>query len=283
MAPREECRRTRSLITRREAIWKDLLKKGAYVVVRAREILSGRESRPLLVLGHMRSGSTLLFHLLIDHLEVAGYGERNQPYKTEADFARLLVDVAYQTGRWVRAPRYAADQINHNRLTPSPELIRSAGASTLLLVRRPDPAIGSMVRVLGRYYDEMTVGRAIAHYRTRLEGLARLSQKLDPATSFFLTYDELLDRTEPVLAELTTFLQLEDRIDDTYDIHPHTGRRGDPGRAIRSGRIVREKPEHRVELEPDVRAQLEECYCRLRDELSRNVTSCGSHDRRGAS
>ncbi|HUA89621.1 MAG TPA: sulfotransferase, partial [Steroidobacteraceae bacterium] len=45
-------------------------------------LLSGvPRPQALLVLGHMRSGSTLLLHLLMTHPQIAAVGERNAVYR----------------------------------------------------------------------------------------------------------------------------------------------------------------------------------------------------------
>lgn len=256
---------------------KTVLKNGAEGVVRLREHLRGRRSRPLLVLAHMRSGSTLLLHLLVDHPAVDGYGERNHAFRSLSDFDRLRVDVCYRSGRWWRSPRYVADQINHDRYTPGPELVRASGARCVILIREPEAAIGSMVHVLGRHYPDLTVERAVAHYEDRLaslRGLAgSLSRQREPSSVFFLTYEDLIQRADASLAGLTRFLELDIPVDETYEVGPETGRRGDPSSTIRTGRIVREKSSHRAPLDPNIRSRLVQRYRSCCRELRGTIPS----------
>jgi hypothetical protein len=44
----------------------------------------------LLLLGHMRCGSSLLTHILVDNPEIAGYGETHTRYNTSNDFEEWL-------------------------------------------------------------------------------------------------------------------------------------------------------------------------------------------------
>src|SRR5262245_57001546 len=45
----------------------------------------------ILILGHMRSGSTLLLHILLTNPEVIGCGERNAVYRSPEDFDKLEI------------------------------------------------------------------------------------------------------------------------------------------------------------------------------------------------
>lgn len=243
---------------------KEVLKRGAGSALRLRDTIRGSWSRPLFVLAHMRSGSTLLLHLLADHSAVEGYGERNHAYRSSSDLDRLRVDVCYRSDRWWRSPRYVADQINHDRYTPAPELVRASGARCVILIREPEAAIGSMVQVLGRHYPNLTLERAVAHYENRLSSLRELAGSLTrgpgPSNVYFLTYEDLIERTDSSLSGLTRFLELETPIDETYEVGPETGRRGDPSPTIQAGRIVREKSSHRAPFDRSTRNRLVRQY-----------------------
>jgi len=49
----------------------------------------GQPYRILLILSHMRSGSSLLTHLLNSNPEIIGYGETHIQYASEQDFKKL--------------------------------------------------------------------------------------------------------------------------------------------------------------------------------------------------
>lgn len=112
----------------------------------------------------MRSGSTLLHHLLINHPEITGYGERNAVYTSTQDFNRLRVDVYAHQSQMFRQlfqwHRYVADQMNHNHLLASEALLNHPHVCTIFLIREPSVAIASMVNVLGKFYG-MTVHEAV--------------------------------------------------------------------------------------------------------------------------
>ncbi len=69
------------------------LARPAHVVAERALRFSGHcPPRVLLLLGHTRSGSTLLLHLLMTDARVGVVGERNRPYSGEADLACLALE-----------------------------------------------------------------------------------------------------------------------------------------------------------------------------------------------
>jgi hypothetical protein len=65
----------------------------------------------LFVLGHMRSGSTLLCHLLCNSDEIIGFGETHNNYRRRSDLAKLLTSVRASTGKNPFKYRYVLDKI----------------------------------------------------------------------------------------------------------------------------------------------------------------------------
>jgi hypothetical protein len=192
----------------------------------------------VLILAHMRSGSTLLQHLLISHPDVVGGGERNVRYETPADLQRLTIDAYYHSRQFWHRDHFAVDQINHTRLFADPALVTDR-ARAIFLVREPEPAIASMVEVLGPRYD-MTLEQAVAYYRTRLADLVRLAGGLaDADRALFVTYDALIERTRPTLETVSRFLRLSPGLEADYHTFRFTGRVGDPSPMIKTGTIAR--------------------------------------------
>jgi hypothetical protein len=182
----------------------------------------------VLILAHMRSGSTLLHHLLLGHPDVIGCGERNATYRGPSDLRRLAVDAYYHRRELLRRRAFAVDQINHTRFLSDPALLDPPHTRALFLVRQPGPSVSSMVEVLGHHYGT-TLAQAVSHYRTRLSDLERLAAGLtDPGRAFFLTYEALVNRTDAVLAALSSFLGLRPYLSARYDTYRFTGRSGDP-------------------------------------------------------
>ena len=54
-------------------------------------LLNRHKYRYIFILGHMRSGSSLLAHILADNAEVAGAGESHITYQTPRDLPKLIL------------------------------------------------------------------------------------------------------------------------------------------------------------------------------------------------
>ena len=99
------------------------------------------------ILGHMRSGSTLLLHILLSHPDIAGCGEQNTPYRTVRDLHRLAITARFAQGPLLRRFRYVVDQINHDRFTPNEALLQDSRVRLLFLIREPPASLSSIVHL----------------------------------------------------------------------------------------------------------------------------------------
>jgi hypothetical protein len=190
---------------------KTAVKNAAVAFLTLKERLSRVPMRYLVVLGHMRSGSSLLHHLLVSHPELLGCGERNAEYCSAADLHRLTLAARYHRRAFLQPCRYMVDQINHNQFIPQADFLNNPQLWTIFLVREPAGAISSMVRVLGQYHGT-TFDDALNHYVGRLQRLAKYAQTVESSgRAALVVYDDLVDHTEETLAGLQVFLDLEAR------------------------------------------------------------------------
>ncbi len=204
----------------------------------------------LLILSHMRSGSTLLLHLLMTNPEISAVGERGKVYACQADRARLHIAARLAHGLPVQHLRYVADQVNHDYLTPNACFLREAEFRVLFLLRQPEATIASIVDVYRRYHPlPWSVSRAVDYYVQRLETLARLGAALPRRTSAALIrYEDLTACPDETLEALRGFLQLARGFSRTYRIHRFTRTHGDPGPNIATGRILSSTPGAAIDL-----------------------------------
>lgn len=194
----------------------------------------------LLVLGHMRSGSTLLLHLLMTNPEISAVGERGKVYASRADLARLHIAARLAYGLPGRHLRYVADQVNHDHLTPDASLLQRAEIRVLFLLRKPEATIASIVDLYRRYHPlPWSVPRAVDYYAQRLETLARLgAAPPGRASAMLIRYEDLTAWPDETLETLRRFLQLAHGFSRTYRTHRFTRTHGDPGPNIATGRIL---------------------------------------------
>ena len=205
----------------------------------------------LLLLGHMRSGSTLLLHLLLTNPALAAVGERGAVYASRADLARLALTTRMARHAPLRPLRYVADQVNHSYLTPDPRLLQDRRVRVLFLLRRPAPSIASILELYRVHYAQpWSVARAVEYYVERLGFLQRQGEGLPGENSAALvTYETLMESPHETLQALRGFLKLRQGFSQTYRTHPFTGTHGDPGPKIRTGRIVRPQPPASLHVE----------------------------------
>jgi hypothetical protein len=225
----------------------------------------------LLLLGHMRSGSTLLLHLLLTNPAIAAAGERGAVYGSSADLARLALTIRIARHAPFRQLRFVADQVNHSYLTPERRLLEDRRVRVLFLLRRPAPSIASILELYRVHYAQpWSLARAVAYYVERLEFLQGLGEGLPSEQSAALvTYETLMQSPHETLQALRRFLKLRQGFSQTYGIHPFTGTHGDPGPKIRTGRIVRPQPAASLQVEAAELDRAIEAYERCHRALAR--------------
>jgi hypothetical protein len=220
-----------------------------------------RPEKFIFILSHMRSGSTLLTHLLVSNPAICGYGETRTRYFSRREFGILTGKVVYTLRGELRSSgkRYVLDKLLHDRFV-GPECVETlcgADVKIIFLLREPLGTLGSLVRRLGH-----TEAHALDYYLQRLKMLQKYGDTLTPKSSCVaLTYDQLLHRTQDIFRLLEHFLELDCSLMETYRILPTTGRRrvGDPSSKIRSGKIIRDEPA-RGEISDDTMKLAKEGY-----------------------
>lgn len=220
----------------------------------ARRLYSLRPPLPaVLIMGHMRSGSTLLLHILLTNRRLIGCGERNAAYSSHLDLDKLEITARIAQRAPFRRVRYAVDQINHDQLTPSRDFLKDERVLLIFLIRDPPSTIHSILELTRTFYGgAWTVEKTIDYYCRRLQTLTDHAVGLAGKQKVMaLSYESLVDDTSTVLRGLQTFLGLDAELREQYGIQRFTGKRGDPSEKIRAGRIVRRRLEPRTRIPPD--------------------------------
>jgi hypothetical protein len=206
--------------------------------------------RHLFVLGHLRSYSSLLCHILGSHPQIDGYCETHTRYRWRLDLLRLQHRVRKLTGEPLRGA-YVLDQILRD-YPLARGVLEGPRTRAIVLVRRPRPTVRSIIE-MGLRYEQIVphrdFERAAHYYETRLAALLRLTDALRGRV-VFLEAETLLSNTREVLDQLSVFLELDSPLQAEYRVFPHTGEPGfgDPSPAIRRGRVCPETAERRTSL-----------------------------------
>lgn len=245
---------------------------------RARYLRLARNPFFLFIVGHMRSGSSLLTHILNSNPDIIGFGENHLSYWKPKHLDRCIANTLQHLGRKEITERYVLDKILHGSHKISPTFLKSEQFRLIFLIREPRGTLASMLRLsrerpkfLWNDYE-----RASRYYIKRLHqisGLAALERFHERA--IYLTHEQLIDRSAKVFAGVEGFLDLQTPLSEEYELMPTTGRPGvgDPTHRIKAGRIVR-APHAYTDVEAPPAELLEECEYTFRATLKVLKTHC---------
>ena len=210
--------------------------------------LKGRKYRYVFVLAHMRSGSTLLSHILAGNPKFAHAGETFLSYKTPADLQTLILEVSQRLRKISLSATYVIDQINHQLVTD--DVLKSPLIyKCVILIRAPEAALKSEIATHGKSENYAT-----EYYINRLSQLVEYGRILGNR-ALLVEYDDLVGRPKEVLAALTEFFGVTPPFDEEYPTHRITGKiGGDTSKNIWTGRIVQTQP-HSVDISPGALAE----------------------------
>jgi hypothetical protein len=133
---------------------------------------------------------------------------------------------------------YVVDQLNHDKFTPNPELLRCERIRSIFLIRDAEETIQSLLKLTKPHSDGWPLERAVDYYVRRTNSLATYAGILGER-AIALTYADLVDHTATALRQIESFLGLTSELRPEYSMQPFTGKRGDPSDGIRLGRIER--------------------------------------------
>lgn len=219
----------------------------------------------LFVLGHMRSGSSLLVHLLNSSKEILGYGETHLEYVGRRSFVNLHDHVRSQFEKHGDVPeesyRYVMDKIlwphihNKNLLCQTPVKI-------IVIIRTPKEALPSILSL--DLEGIQTTTEALDYYSKSLERIERNLEVYD-APFVLVRYETLTNRTELTLQKISEYLGLEQQIKSEYDTIWATGEPGigDPSERIQEGQVVSASTSYEVDIEQEVLSKAWEQYRRF--------------------
>ena len=203
--------------------------------------------RFLLLLSHMRSGSSLLTHLLTTNPEVIGYGETHTNYTDASDFKTLLKKVYWQTQDFrtlgdmqnLRMDhQYVMDKVLHNKKFLDHDFLQSEQVYAIFLLREPARSLASIADLKPHWNQQDT----IEYYSQRLAMLVEYARLINNQQRMLVvSYEQLLENTPQVLTTLQDFLQTQAPFTEEYRVLKTTGMKGvgDSKGNIKAGKIVR--------------------------------------------
>lgn len=203
-------------------------------------LLRSDQRKMLFICGHMRSGSSLLLHILNTNPDIIGFGELHMRYHSVKDFGKA----SYKIMRSFNAVRlreyYVLDKVLHTRLMPDQRLLNHA--KTVFIVRRPGEALSSMLKLTYQETSDNPEG-AYQYYVKRLRWIAEASETLEPDVWTYTTYRELIRQPAAAFLKMEQLLSLKNPLSGDYNTTWATGKKGigDSGSKIGKGEILKNK------------------------------------------
>jgi hypothetical protein len=206
------------------------------------------DKQPVFLLGHMRSGSTLLTNLLRSHPEILGSHELWRTYANRGDLEHLAIDLRNLNPEKAATADFLVDKILHNQLIHDPRYVREHNVKCIFLTREPKASISSMASRLDRLPMYRRPDLAAQYYEFRLRRLAHFAVELDPSSALYVDYAEIVGRTDETLHRITDFLGLQTPLRPEYEVDDTTGvwGLGDGSEHIQAGRVIAAKTEYDV-------------------------------------
>ncbi|MBZ2167857.1 sulfotransferase family protein [Marinobacter sp. F4216] len=229
--------------------------------------------RYLFVLSHMRSRSSVLSHILGSNDSICGYSELHRSYINYMDILKMRVALYHDLKVDLRG-KYLLDKILHNEHEISGEVLKAVEPKVLFLLRNPRSSIKSIIKmgqISGmKIYEDPE--KASEYYCSRLMRLTAYAEAVDP-DYFFLESDDLVNKTEAVLRDLTKWLGLSSPLTSDYRFFNNTGKPGygDRSEKIRAGRVIKTTGYPDINIPPELLRAAESAYQSCK--LSLNKTS----------
>lgn len=223
--------------------------------------------RILFILSHMRSGSSLLTHILNSNPEIIGYGETHIEYSSEQDLKKLIYKIYCKNRSFEMNHKYVLDKVLHNRKFTDISFLLSDSIYNIFLLRSPQRSLASMLDIKPHWSEQ----EACSYYINRLERLSNYAKILnDKNHNLFIQYDSLIDNTQAVFTALKEFLGTTEGFSENYQVLKTTGMRGigDSSPNIKAGKIIRKPRQLEHQISPDLVKKSLQAFDRCSDTLS---------------
>jgi len=189
-------------------------------------------------MGHPRSGSSLLMHILTANKGVLGFGEYFTIYRDATDLLKAEFDIRRKAAKPFNNYLYIANQVLHSSRTPNLDLIISENIKLLFLIRSPKEALSSMAVITKNKKGKVVKAEIVNEYVVRLNDISKIAATIDAKQWIFISYEDLLHRTDASLHKISHFLSLREPLKSSYSLQKFTQISGDPSANIKRGKIV---------------------------------------------
>jgi hypothetical protein len=187
-------------------------------VVRLLARLHAPWTRFVFILAPMRSGTTLLHHILADAPGMLTAGETHLTYAGSRDLVRLVQKVyRYERHAGFR-PSTIVEKCVMNDLVRDAAVLADPRCRVVFMLRDPIATVGSLLALKGKDWPYADDPRdAVGYFEARLAELRAQAERLAPTgRTFFLPYEALTTAPQPTLDVLGRFLETAAPLREDY-------------------------------------------------------------------
>ncbi|WP_400076060.1 sulfotransferase [Winogradskyella sp. R77965] len=203
-----------------------------------KNLVSHKNQHYVFLMAHVRSGSSLVTHILCTNNEILGFGEYSYQILDEDDLVAFNFDVRRKSRVLFSKQTYITNQINGSNCFPDKHLLKLKRLKFIFLIRRPQEAISSMYQLSKRFNQtHLTPEKLVDEYCKQVNYLMKLKNNISEDQYFFLTHESLIKNPEKQLNSISSFLKLNQPLSPEYNLQKFTHHSGDPSENICSRKI----------------------------------------------
>lgn len=236
---------------------KKIIKQLAFKIWEA--IFPSKNQQYIFIMGHPRSGSSLLMHLLTTNKSIIGYGEYFTKYQTYSDLKKFEFDIRRKTNTLFKKVMFVANQITDAERTPNLKLLKSQSIKYIFILRKPQETISSIILLSQLKNKGVTQQEALTIYIDRLANMCEISKIIRRENYISITYDDLTNNSIKSLNDVTAFLKLCTPLTANYKIKKYTQVSGDPSIHIKKGVIFKPNSQQ-IKLDEDILTKGAQAY-----------------------
>jgi hypothetical protein len=232
----------------------------------------------IIILGHMRSGSSLISHILFNHPEILGFGETGNIYGGNNFHYQLISSILLRKNSFFikKKRRYVMDKILHadyiNDTDTLRAIVEDKNTFIIFIMREPSSSIPSILNTFqkARGWNQQD---AYDYYLERLEYL-KLCAGLKNKKKFFIDYSNFVNNPKCILHNMSIFLNLKTPLQSEYKVSKFTGiwGIGDWSENIFSGKILRDHEKEpsfkEISIDENYIKNASLNYLKIKEELS---------------
>lgn len=206
----------------------------------------------IVMIGHMRSGSTALSNIICEHKHISGYGEAHITYMGRKSLGILALS-NMRRGTLKPSAKFQYDKILHNRY----DLHFDSGlldAKAIFLTREPKRTLPSILRLFSRKNtgEYSTIDACADYYAERMEAVLERWHRYPDNRRLAISYDDLVADPDVEIARVSSMLGLEEPLQNKYTSRAASVRAnaGDPVNSVKFNSITAVRSESDEAVQP---------------------------------